>query len=172
MIANCIVQPRDGQVPIRILNTREEAVVVNNFSPMTTKLNEYEIHNFRDHKMTSERARKVINLIELNHLRGEKYDAIYRICLKYFDVFQQPDEPLGVTNIYRETITLQKDARPVYKKPSYILPYAQKKVIDDEVKKLLDSNIIEPAKSPWSSPLLVWSLRKKIPTGRKSGALS
>lgn len=104
--------------------------------------------------MTASKVRSIIDLIELNHLKDKEYDSIYRICLKYYDVFQHPDDPLVVTNLYKETITLQKEARPVHKKP-FRLPHSQKKVIDEEIAKLLKNDIIEPAKSPLSSPLLV-----------------
>ena len=40
-------------------------------------------------------------------------------------------------------------------KKQYRIPRAQKEIIDSEIRNLLDNDIIEPAKSPWSSPVLV-----------------
>lgn len=120
------MRPVNGKVPVRVLNSRENPVVLKNFCPTTRKLTEFETRQLEEPKLKAEEARKIINLINLSHLKGEEYDSLYRICLKYFDTFHDPDELLGVTNLYKENITLQKDCRPVYKKP-YRLPHAQKK---------------------------------------------
>lgn len=154
LTASTIVRPQNGKVPVRILNTRDERVELINFVPNTHKLRNYELRGLAEPKLTSEKARKIIDVIELKHLRGEEFDSVYRICLKYFDVFHDKDEPLGVTNLYREKIALAPGAQPSYKKP-YRLPHAQKELIQKEIKEMLANDIIEPAKSPWSSPLLI-----------------
>lgn len=155
IVASTICKPENGKIPVRILNTRGEPVVLKNFCPSTRKLEEFNIHSsFEKTRMTSEKAREIIDLIKLNHLKGIEHDSLYRICLKYFDVFHNPSDKLGVTNLYKEKIVLHPNAQPVFRK-QYRMAQSQKKIIDSEINKMIENDIIEPAKSPWSSPLLL-----------------
>ena len=76
---------------------------------------------------------------------------------KYSDVFLAPDGELGKTAIARHRIDLNTD-RPL-KQRFRRAPVAQQEVIDQEVQRMLDKDIIEPCDSPWASPVVM--VRKK-----------
>lgn len=59
---------------------------------------------------------------------------------------------------YDHKIHLQADSRPVNVRP-YRYPYFQKTEIERQVKEMLDSGVIRPSQSPFSSPVLL--IRKK-----------
>lgn len=56
--------------------------------------------------------------------------------------------------MYEQTIELKPHTTPIYTK-QYRLPHAQKSELDKQIKNMLDTGIIEEARSPWSSPLLL-----------------
>lgn len=154
LVASTLVKPVNGRIPVKMLNTRNEPVKICNYSPSTRPISDFTIHNFQRSALTPQKAREIIDLLQLGHLKGEEYDSIYRICLKYFNIFHHPNDQLGVTNLYKENIVLEKSARPAYRKP-YRQAQAQRKIIEDEIEKMLKNDIIEETRSPWSAPLLV-----------------
>ena len=68
------------------------------------------------------------------------------MCVKYSDVFFLEDSLLRVTNIYKQSIHLQKSAAPTYVKP-HRLAQVQKNEIHKQIDKMLNVGIIEEAKS-------------------------
>ena len=69
---------------------------------------------------------------------------------EYADIFT--DQP-GTTNLGRHEIKTTTP-EPVRVKP-YPMPYAKQKVIEEEVRKMLEAGVIEPANSPYNSPLVL-----------------
>lgn len=95
-----------------------------------------------------------MNLLNFDHLNSEETSSIQNICAKFSDVFHLPNDKLSTTNLYEQSIQLKPGADPVYTK-QYRLPFSQREEIETQVKKMLSENIIEPAKSEWSSPVLL-----------------
>lgn len=80
--------------------------------------------------MTISRTDKVLKLINTDHLiKDEKY-SLQRVCANYVDVFH-------------------KCTAAVYIKP-YRLPQSQEEEVNKQIQKMLDGDIIEEARSPWS----------------------
>lgn len=153
-IANLIVKPINGKVPVRILNTREENVYLHNLTLHTSKLSDYRICQFNKPVMNSDRVKRLFSLLKLDGLNEEEIKSIENICAKFPDVFHLPGDKLSTTHLYQQTIELKPHTTPVYTK-AYRLPYSQKAEIDKQIQKMLDDGIIEESRSPWSSPLLL-----------------
>lgn len=153
-IAALIVKPKSHVIPVRILNTNEKEVKIKNFKPNTSKLSNFELHSFNNNQKSLERVDKLLELINVSHLNNEERNSIQKICAKYSDVFLLNGDPLTVTNIMKETITLKNNVQPTYKKP-YRVPHSQKDEINKLVNKMLKDGIIEETRSSWSSPLLI-----------------
>lgn len=143
-----IVQPKNGRIPVKILNLREGEV------PKVERLSDYQACNFSKIKTNVDRARNLIQLLKLNHLNSEEKNSIEIICSKYSDVFFLPGDKLNTTNVYQQSITLKPNVNPVYVKP-YRLPQAMKPEIDRQIKQMLKDDIIEEAQSDWNSPVLL-----------------
>lgn len=152
--AGIIARPVSHIIAVRILNTKDEEIKIKNFRPVTLKLTDFESYKFDKNEISLDRVNKVVDLINVENLNKEERNSIHRICAKYADIFLLENDPVTVTNIIKEIITLKKDIRPVYVKP-YRLPHSQKNEIDRQISKMLADGIIEETKSNWSSPLLL-----------------
>ncbi len=76
----------------------------------------------------------------------------FRTLLQEFaDVISVGD--LGKTNMVRHTINTG-NAEPIHQHPRR-LPFHQKEQVHEMLQEMLDSGIIEPATSPWSSPIVL-----------------
>lgn len=154
-LASVLACPRNGKIPIKILNTRETDVKLNRFSFEISNLDNYSICTFSKPRVNAERVKELFSVINLNYLKSEEEKtSIKNICAKYSDVFHLPKDKLSVTNIYEHSIQLKPNINPVYVKP-YRLPHAQKPEIENQIKQMLNDGIIEESHSEWSSPLLL-----------------
>lgn len=68
--------------------------------------------------------------------------------------FKQMGSGLGFTTVAEHEIILEPDTRPIKQRYYPVSPVKQK-IIDEELKKMLELSIIEPSKSAWSSPILL-----------------
>lgn len=153
-LASAIVKPKNGRVPIKILNTSEKTIQLPIFNPIINLLSEYDIYNLPKTKSSSDRAKILLNLLDLKHLNLEEKSSIESICKKYSDIFHLPGDKLTKTDIYESNITLKPNSSPVYVKP-YRIPHSLKPEVSKQIKKMIDDDIIEETKSEWSSPILL-----------------
>lgn len=153
-LASSIVTVHNNRVPIKILNTSEEDVVLPTFQPNIDSLKNYDLCEFESIKKNSERAKLLLEKLKLEHLVNEEYTSIRDICKKYADVFFLPGDTLSTTNIYKQSITIKPNTNPVYVK-QYRLPHSLKTEVDQQIQNLIKNDIIEEAKSEWSSPILL-----------------
>lgn len=153
-LASSIVKPLNGLIPIRILNTTENTLTLENIEPEVHKLSDYSICTFDKPNSNANRVKQLFSLLKLGHLNEEEQISIENLCAKYSDIFYLQGDKLSTTDIYEHTITLKQNVSPVFTKP-YRLPHSQKQEIKSQIDKLLRENIIEKCNSSWSSPLLL-----------------
>lgn len=153
-VASCIVRAANKHIPVKILNVNDREIKIKNFQPAIQNISHFHLYTFDSTKISVERVDKVLDLINIDTLNSQEKNSIEKICAKYADVFHLEGDKLSVTNLMKQSITLSKNASPVYVKP-YRLPHVQKDAIDKQINKLLKDDIIEETKSPWSSPILV-----------------
>jgi len=153
IVANTIV-PSHGIAHIKILNTHNHPVTINNFSPKIHPLNKYKILKIQKIiNKSSSRKTEILKKLNLHGLDNTAKQSIVEICKKYQDIFHLENEPLSTNNFYTQSIKLN-DESPVYIK-NYRLPNSQIQEINNQVEKLEKENIIEPSISSYNSPLLI-----------------
>ncbi|CAH2083624.1 unnamed protein product [Euphydryas editha] len=152
-IAGSISKPNNEKLRIQILNCRDETIRLSYFNPEVEQLSEYVICSYEKNESDGNRVRRMFEELKLDSLNLEERKCIENICAKYSDIFQLKGDRLSATNIYSHHIHL-KNNNPVYTKP-YRLPYAQREEIECQVQNMLKNDIIEPAASEWSSPVLL-----------------
>ncbi|KAL0861276.1 hypothetical protein ABMA27_008837 [Loxostege sticticalis] len=97
---------------------------------------------------------------------GDKLDTEQRLALesllnKHQDCFSKSLKELGFTNVTEMVIELE-DTKPIVYRP-YRLSYAERSLVNDMVKEMLDSGIARESSSPYASPIVL--VQKK--TGEK-----
>lgn len=153
-IANTIVDPKDGKIPVKILNVSKKTVFLNEIKPKMEKLDNYDIVQLNDCKEIPNRTQQLLRELKLNHLSGNEKESIKKICLKYNDIFCLENDKLTVTKILTPSINVKDNTKPVYTKP-YRLPHSQKSEIERQIKEMTKNGIIEEARSEWNSPMLL-----------------
>jgi hypothetical protein len=78
---------------------------------------------------------------------------IAMLLYTYIALFKSP-EGLPPQRLQNHAIILKEGSQPVKVKP-YSYPHSQKEQIEKMVKKMLDQGIIQPRKSPFSSPIVL-----------------
>ena len=89
---------------------------------------------------------------------NEKHEIKTLLC-EYSDVLT--DSP-GLTNLAKHVIRLTSD-KPVRTKP-YPLPFMSPEIVCEEVRRMQETESIEPSKSPYSSPIVI--VKKKDGSNR------
>lgn len=164
-ICNTLI-PKNGVAHIKIINTTEESVQIENFEPKIDSLSDYHVMQnmqYSNNISKEERYKKIIKEINLENNNDYEKQEIFKICREFLDVFYVSGDKLTTNNFYKQEI-LKEDNVPVFIK-NYRLPHVHYEEINKEVKKLIDNDIIEPSVSPYNSPLLV--VPKKSPDGNK-----
>jgi len=108
---------------------------------------------YDESKINDKDFNDTINEINLNHLNDEQKRKIVNVLYKYRDAIAVREE-IGKANFIEHEIYVDNNQPPIAT-PQYRVPYAARKIIDDHVQKLLRQGVIEPSKSPWSSPVLL-----------------
>lgn len=124
------------------------------------KINEFnkdEI-NFSDTTTESNRYRKLIDQLRLDHLNTEEKTKLLQIIDEHQSTFYIEGEFLSNTTAVKHSI-YTKDDLPVYQK-SYRYPHCHKEEVSNQIQKMLREGIIRPSNSPWNSP--VWVVPKKL----------
>jgi hypothetical protein len=152
--AGALAQPADGKVWIKFLNTREESVKIRNYYPHLLMADDFEAKTFVAQDVQFARVEKLLNLVDTHGLTKEEKESVEKICSKYPDVFYLENDAMTSTHIYKQPIRLKPEANSVYVKP-YRIPHSQKQEVDRQVNQMLKNNIIEEARSEWSSPILL-----------------
>ena len=86
-------------------------------------------------------------------LQEEERPALAKFLREYEDVFAKDSGDLGRTKVVQHYIDTG-DSRPI-KQPPRRIPLHRKKVVQEEVEKMLERGVIEPCDSPWASPIVL-----------------
>jgi Reverse transcriptase (RNA-dependent DNA polymerase)/RNase H-like domain found in reverse transcriptase len=144
----------DHKAPrIGFINTTEKTYVLENFKTDLEPLSNFLIKQHIEPKPKLERSKKVLDSLNFQNVRSCIQENLMSLFRNFADIFHLDPEPITANNFYKQKITLTDDV-PTYIK-NYRLPQAHKEQINNEVKKLLENNIVENSVSPYNSPLLL-----------------
>lgn len=155
-IASSII---DKDTPVvKLMNINNKPVVLKNINCKYEPLSSFEIPKINKGISKNGKSEKLIYLekllIENNpHIKCTIKDKFLKLLCEYSDVFALENEKLSTNNFYKQKLRVQDDI-PIYVK-NYRLPHSQKVEINDQIKKLVENEIIEPSISEYSSPIFL-----------------
>ncbi|GBM36328.1 hypothetical protein AVEN_212885-1 [Araneus ventricosus] len=82
-----------------------------------------------------------------------QWKELLSLLVEFTDVFYLEDKPVKVSNKVKHRINTA-DSQPVKQKP-YRVSFEERRVIQEEVDKMLKLDIIEHSESPWLSPAVL-----------------
>jgi hypothetical protein len=86
-------------------------------------------------------------------LSVEHHSAFAAFLWEYQDVFARSSGDLGCSNTVQHHIDTG-DTQPIKQAPRRV-PLHKKKVVKEEIDKMLDRGVIEPCEGPWASPIVL-----------------
>ena len=171
LAASCLVKSRKKTIPVRLINPTECTIhvkkdtLVGYSSPVKRK----STSDVKGHVPEKPKVAITDDMIQakidglpdylkslfddMSHLSmEEKYKYVELINLNK-DVFQDPEGPLGYTDLAEHTIDTGTE-KPV-KERLRRADIGKRKIVEDETEKMLKAGVIEPSTSPWASPIVL-----------------
>lgn len=120
-------------------------------------LKEFQIHvNFKDLTYNSPISLCTVNTIQTVHdLSSDDKKALDKVVNMFSEI--APSDRLGLTHLISHTIDTG-DAKPIRQRQYPLSPVMQQH-LNTELEKMLEMGVIQPSRSPWSSPL--WLVEKR-----------
>ena len=177
MVARVLVDTREGQVPVRLLNLSDHYAKLYKGTNLATCEPIEEIVPFEEQKTRSAVCQtRDTSMIEgqipehlkdlyircRTHLDDEQRENLKKLLVRNQDAFASSSEDLGNTSIYKHNIDTGT-AKPI-RQQARRLPIHQRAEAEAEVNKMLKRGIIELSSSPWASPIVL--VKKKDGTIR------
>lgn len=158
LLARALINPQQGKVQVSALNSSSAVVTLSKNSIVgckqpikaATKVNVG--INDKHEQALPEHLIPIIDKISPKVTESQK-QSIKELLIDFQDIFVGPDGKLGRTNLAKHVINTG-DAKPI-KLPPRRAHITQRKVIETEIQKMLDQDIIEPNESPWATPILL-----------------
>ena len=172
LVAHCLVTTKGSQVPVRILNPSPAPVTVyqsekvgqlrplgeENSMPVQTV--ETRPLTKTANGMANEAIEKLV--ADTEGLTKIEQAQLHELLQDFSDVISTGAADLGRTNLTQHRIDTG-DAKPI-KQSVRRLPFQQRQHVRELLDNMLEQGVIEPAKGPWASPIVL--VRKKDGTTR------
>jgi len=169
LVARSIVCPGQQEVPIRLMNARDDDVVIKK-GTLVAQMEAVEdppvstVNAVEEEATSADECKKKVlweMVSRCDELPDDDREMLYLLLLEYADVFASNPEDLGRTKAITHQIDTG-DAHPIRQQVRRIPPYRReeaRKLLQD----MLNKEVIVPSSSPWSSPwaLLIVLVRKR-----------
>ncbi|KAL5496456.1 hypothetical protein EMCRGX_G012740 [Ephydatia muelleri] len=156
-----VVSPSSNVVPVRILNPRDEMVVLKKGTQIASMelLEQDPVINISTVMKNAEVSLECQNILwDLvskvgSHISESEREQLYSLLVEFADVFSFSSKDLGRTKELKHHI-FTSDAQPVHLSPRRI-PQARREELRGLLRDMLESDVIQQSDSPWSSPIVL-----------------
>eukprot|EP00731_Ephydatia_muelleri_P009158 Em0004g1496a len=156
-----VVSPSSNVVPVRILNPRDEMVVLKKGTQIASMelLEQDPVINISTVMKNAEVSPECQNILwDLvskvgSHISESEREQLYSLLVEFADVFSFSSKDLGRTKELKHHI-FTSDAQPVHLSPRRI-PQARREELRGLLRDMLESDVIQQSDSPWSSPIVL-----------------
>ena len=153
-VASVLVRPKEQKVPIQIVNPGADTVKlykgtnVGCLHQIDVELNDPVLQS---KGINQENSREV--QFSLDHLKPAEKEQMENVLGEYRGLFANDLSELGLTSQAEHRIQTG-NAAPIKQLPRR-LPHALRPVVEEQVKEMLQYEVIEPSSSPWASPIVL-----------------
>ena len=159
LVASALVNPSDVVLSVVNMSSRQidmkQHTMVAYLQEVDSVSTGVELNTSQDNAETVPSHLKEMFENASENLTADQSNDLENVLIQYQDVFVGPDGKLGRNNWVNHTINTE-NTKPITIPPRRV-PMKQKEIIDIEIDKMLQNDIIEPSNSPWSSPILLCS---------------
>ena len=162
VVASALVDPRTGQVPVRLLNPRAEPVKIRKGTQIATiqrvhlPVTDDVVVAAADLDQASPDMRQalwgVAESLGPDRSEGEK-EQFYHLLLLYADVFASSDSDVGRTGKLQHEISTGES--PPIRQAVRRIPPLRRKEVRDLLATMLRNDVVQPSNSPWASPIVL-----------------
>ena len=155
LVARSLIN-NEGESKISVLNITDKPIklkpgdTLGNACPVTENCQENEIIDNSEKKPLPEHLQPLVEGLS-PELTSEEKQQFIDLITEYQDIFVGPDKKLGQTDLAYHKIDVG-NVKPI-KIPPRKCPLAQREIINEELDKMLEQNVVEPSDSPWSAPI-------------------
>lgn len=159
----------DSKCNLRLINVRDEPITLKAKAKVGLACTNVKVleaqctRTFRHADLKDFHTDQIINQLDLSHLNTDVAYKVRGLIQNYSDIFSNEDEILTSTSKVKHQIVTEQVA-PIAKR-QYPVPYHQKPILQKEIARLLESNIIRESVSPWSAPVVL--ITKETPGGEQ-----
>ena len=162
LVASALVEPRAGEVPVRLLNPRAEMITIRNGTQIAS-LHPVQVPSEEDVVVAAAEPQQlpqdkqevlwaVAESLSTELSKGER-EQFYHLLLMYADVFASSDSDLGHTSRLQHEI-YTGDSSPIRQAFRRISPQRRSEV-QELLATMLQNEVIQPSSSPWASPIVL-----------------
>ena len=160
LVARCLVKPQDSIVPLRVMNLGNETLHIHKGTSATVaELEPNIINESNEFASLPERDTNFASYMKplwetcTKNLTPDQQIEAAALLHKHLDVFARSKADMGRTDIVLHKVETG-NARPIKQQPRRV-PLHKRDAAISEVQKMLESGVIEPSSSPWSSPVVL-----------------
>ena len=104
-------------------------------------------------KEPSSKNPKILNDFSFEGIEEEHVKELKKLIFEFSDIFANSNNDLGKLKTVKHEIRIQE--HPPIKQRPYRIPYSLKNTMSKQIKEMLESGVIVPSKSPWTSPVVL-----------------
>lgn len=138
---------------MRVLNTNESIRIIKTDSTKPSQLTDFHIVQPQKTEISTTNRLQILQNTLKKKVPEFMREKLINLCTSFSDIFHVEGDKASVNNFYEQQI-MMSDNEPIFTK-NYRLPHAQKAEINDQVKVLLENELIELSTSPYNSPLIL-----------------
>ena len=172
LIARTLIDTSDDQMTVSVLNISDKNVklresttlgIAHPVDQISNSSNSTECQTGPDceiksgHKECPEFLEPLLQNLSPD-LKSDEKQKVSQLLEEFQDVFMSPGGKLGQTCLAEHYIDTG-DHKP-FKLPCHRIPLFKRPIIEKEISKMLEQNVIEPSASPWNSPICLVSKKQ------------
>ena len=162
MVARAVVQPEGAEVPLRILNLRDEPVTIRKGATIAEMellpndsiqvVGDIQPPSLKESRDLHGSFQKMVTQAG-DQLSESEQEQLLALLMEYQDVFATSSSDLGRTGMIKHSIDTGKSP-PIRQQTRRMSP-DKKAETRKLLEEMLDKKVIQPSNSPWASPVVL-----------------